>query len=407
MASGTCVFLRSRRSRGMVYLDNNATTRIHPDVLDAMMPYLTDAYANPSSGYGLSRQVKKAVDHAREQVAGLLGAHPEEIIFTSGGTEADNTAIASCTACLPDRKHLVGSTVEHPAVRQFYEMLQRENGYRTTYVPVDADGMLDEDALDAAVVPGETALVSLMWANNETGVLFPIPELVAQLEGKGVFVHTDAVQAVGKTPINVREAGVHFLALSAHKFHGPKGVGALYASSKVRLKPRVIGGAQEQKRRGGTENVASIIGLGKAAELMQSKLANHDHLKLGDMRDAFEKSLQERLGGVMINGHPNHRLTNTANLAFEGIDAAALLILLDEAGICASAGSACHTGAVHMSPVLEAMGFDRERANGTLRLSLSGLTTHEELERAVEGIVQGVEKLRALRSGPQVTVHSS
>ncbi len=383
----------------MIYLDNNATTPLHPAVVEAMMPFLTEHFANPSSGYGASRPVKRAVDQAREQMASLLGADPGEIIFTSGGTEADSTAIASAVACLPQRKHLVASTVEHPAVQQFFEMLEKEHGYQISTVPVDSRGELDLDRLEETVDPEQTALVSLMWANNETGVLFPIPEISERLTRKGVFFHTDAVQAVGKTPINVKETGVHFLALSGHKFHGPKGVGALYASSKVRLKPRIIGGAQESSRRGGTENVASIVGLGKAAELMQQKLEDGGHLTLRRERDDFEAKLVQRLGGVHINGHPEHRLTNTANLAFEGIEAQALLILLDELDICASAGSACHTGALHASPVLSAMGLSRERALGTVRFSLSAFTTRDELDRAVGAINRSVEKLRRLRPG--------
>lgn len=391
----------------MIYLDNNSTTRLHPEVLEAMMPFLTDAYANPSSGYRASREVKRAVDRAREQVADLLGAETNEIIFTSGGTEADNTAIASAVACLPERKHVVTSAVEHPAVLQFLEMLEKEHGYAVTLLPVDGEGLPDLDQVEEAIRPGETALVSLMWANNETGVLFPIPEIAARLADKGVFFHTDAVQAVGKTPIDVKEAGVHFLALSGHKFHGPKGVGALYASSRVRLKPRFIGGAQEGNRRGGTENVAGIVGLGKAAELMTAKLANNGHLKIREERDYFESTLQKRLSGVRINGHPEHRLTNTANLAFDDMDAAALLIMLDETEICASAGSACHTGSLHPSSILTAMGFDRERALGTVRFSLSSFTTREELDEAIDVIVRSVEKLRQVRPSRTVVETSS
>ena len=390
----------------MIYLDNNATTQLHPEALEAMMPFLTDAYANPSSGYASSRRVKKAVDLARDQVASLLGAHPEEIIFTSGGTEADNTAIASATACLPQKKHLVASTPEHPAVIQFFEMLEQEKGHSFSLVPVDGEGQLDLDQLDAMIKPNETALVSLMWANNETGVIYPIAEIAERLAHKGVFFHTDAVQAVGKTPINVHDAGVHFLALSGHKFHGPKGVGALYASSNVRLKPRFIGGAQELGRRGGTENVAGIVGLRKAAELMKTKLATKGHEKVRIERDYFEASLTARLPGVRVNGHPENRLTNTANVAFDGIESAALLIMLDQEEICASAGSACHTGALHSSPVLAAMGFDRERALGTARFSLSSFTTREELDQAIKIIASSVEKLRSMRSGSGVSVSS-
>ncbi len=390
----------------MIYLDNNATTQIHPEVVEAMMPFLTDYYANPSSGYGFSRRCKKAVDRAREQVAALIGASPDEIIFTSGGTEADNTAIASSVACSPERKHLVTSTVEHPAVLQFFDRLEEEQGYTTTQVSVNELGELDLDQLDAAIDAEKTALVSLMWANNETGVLFPIAEASKRAASRGVYFHTDAVQAVGKTSINVKETHIHFLALSAHKFHGPKGVGALYANANVRLKPRFIGGGQEGKRRGGTENVAGIVGLGKAADLMRQKLENNGQAQIKEERDYFEQQLGKRLSGFHVNGHPEHRLTNTANVAFDGIEAQALLILLDEEGICASAGSACHTGALHASPILSAMGLSRERALSTIRFSLSSFTTREDLDRALTVIIESVEKLRRLRPSGVVAVSS-
>ena len=390
----------------LLYLDNNATTRLHPEALEAMMPYLTDHYANPSSGYGFSRRVKKAVDTAREQVAALLGAQPDEIIFTSGGTEADNTAIASSTTQLPDRKRLVMSDVEHPAVVEFFGRLQSESGYDTTTLPVDGMGQIDLDQLDAAIHPDKTALVSLMWANNETGVLFPILEAAERVAAKGVFFHTDAVQAVGKTPINVKDTGIHFLALSGHKFHGPKGVGALYANSKVRLRPRFVGGGQEANRRGGTENVASIVGLGKAAEIMRLKLESGGHDKIGKLRDAFEKGLSERLEGVRVNGHPEKRLTNTANLAFDGLEAQGLLIMLDEKQVCASAGSACHAGSLNPSHILSAMGFSRERALGTVRFSLSSFTTQDEIDFAIETIVRSVQKLRKIRPAAEVVTAS-
>ncbi len=390
----------------MVYLDNNATTRLHPEVLEAMLPYLTEYYANPSSGYGFSRKVKKAVDTAREQVAALLGARVEEIIFTSGGTEADNTAIASSLACLPDRKHLIMSEVEHPAVEQFYQMLETEQSCTTTRLPVNHLGQIDLDQLENAIQPNQTALVSLMWANNETGVVFPIAEAASRSAAKGVFFHTDAVNAIGKTPINVKDTDIHFLALSAHKFHGPKGVGALYANSKVRLKPRVIGGSQESNRRGGTENVAGIVGLGKAADLMRQKLENGGHLKVGQLRDQLETQLKHRLTGVHTNGDPKNRLSNTLSVAIDGIEAAGLLIMLDEQDVCASAGSACHTGSLHPSAILSAMGYSRERALGTLRLSLSSFTTEAELTRAIDLIVESVEKLRAMRTAGSVVVSS-
>ena len=388
----------------MIYLDNNATTRPHTEVVEAMLPYLTEYYANPSSGYSFSRKVKQAVDEAREQVATLLGAQVEEIIFTSGGTEADNTAIASSLACLPDRKHLIMSNVEHPAVEQFYQKLEAEQGCTLTRLPVDHLGQIDLDQLDTALQPNQTALVSLMWANNETGVIFPIQEAAARASAQGVFFHTDAVNAIGKVPINVKDTDIHFLALSAHKFHGPKGVGALYASSKVRLQPRVIGGAQESNRRGGTENVASIVGLGKAADLMRQKLENGGHHKVGQLRDQFETQLKQRLTGVHTNGDPKNRLSNTLSIAFDGIEAAGLLVMLDEHDICASAGSACHTGSLHPSAILTALGHSREQALGTLRLSLSSFTTREEIDRATETIVDSVQKLRAMRAAGPVVV---
>ncbi|HUF63718.1 MAG TPA: aminotransferase class V-fold PLP-dependent enzyme [Verrucomicrobiales bacterium] len=401
----------SRRRRLLpmspLYLDNNATTQILPEVLEAMMPFLTGYYANASSGYRFARTPRRAVDTAREQVAALLGADPTEIVFTSGGTEADNTALASAALARPGRRGIVHSSVEHPAVESFSKHLTEHHGCSRTIIPVSHEGVLDLDQLDAALDPAHTAVLSLMWANNETGVLLPVPEAARFAASRGVYFHTDAVQAIGKTPVSVRDSGIHFLALSAHKFHGPKGAGALYASSQVRLRPRITGGAQENGRRGGTENVPGIVGLGKAAELARLRLEAGESQRLRNLRDRFEGQLMRELDGVAVNGHPGLRLPNTANLAFSGVDAAALLMVLDDAGICASGGSACHTGSVHPSPVLTAMGISTERALSSVRFSLSCLTTESEIDQASIAVVKAVSRLRSLRDQSSPVIRAS
>ncbi len=390
-----------------LYLDNNATTQILPEVLEAMMPFLTEHYANASSGYRFARPPRRAVDAAREQVAALLGADPSEIIFTSGGTEADNTALASAALARPGRRGIVHSNVEHPAVDSFSKHLTENYGCSRTIIPVLPDGTLDLDKLHAALDPAHTAVLSLMWANNETGVFFPIPEAARLAASRGVYLHTDAVQAIGKAPVSVRDSGIHFLALSAHKFHGPKGAGALYASSQVRLRPHITGGAQENGRRGGTENVPGIVGLGKAAELARLRLESVEPQRLRSLRDRFENRLISALDGVAVNGHLELRLPNTSNLVFPGVDAPALLMLLDDAGICASGGSACHTGSVHPSPVLTAMGFSTERALSSVRFSLSCLTTEAEMDRAADAVVKAVTRLRGLRDQSSPVIRAS
>ena len=377
-----------------IYLDNNATTSIYPEVLEAMMPFLTDQFYNASSGYRAARPVRKAVEHAREQVAQLLGAEPDEIIFTSGGTEADNTGLGSCLACLPDRRQVVTSVVEHPAVDAFFESRPNLDVTRT---PVDSDGCLDLDAFAAVLDPDRTAVASLMWANNETGVVFPVVEAAEIAAEKGVFFHTDAVQAIAKTSVKVGDTGIRFLALSGHKMHAPKGIGVLFVSRNARLIPRSVGGAQEKERRGGTENVPGIVGLGMAAELFEKKLCAGDLDRTRALRDKFEDTLGNRLEGVNVNGHKTNRLPNTSNISFDDTEAAGLLIMLDQAGVCASGGSACHTGSLDPSPVLTAMGIDRARAAASIRFSLSSLTTVDEMDRAADAVIAAVEKFRRLR----------
>jgi cysteine desulfurase len=376
----------------MIYLDNNATTAVDPEVLDAMLPYLKEQYGNPSSAYSFGKKVARAIEQAREQVAALLHCEPAEIIFTSCGTESDNTAIQSALLIDRDRKHLVTSKVEHSAILKQAETLARR-GYEITWLDVDENGLLDLAALEQAIRP-DTAIVSLMWANNETGVLFPIQEIAAICQRKQTIFHTDAVQAVGKMPIDLRPGAIQFLSLSGHKLHAPKGVGVLYANRRTRFNPFLIGGSQEQKRRGGTENTASIVALGKAAELATEHLSE-ETTRVKNLRDRFEDEVTSRISGVQINGDQQYRLPNTANIAIEGADSEGLLILLDQKGVCCSAGSACTAGSLEPSHVLKAMGFSTDRARGSLRFSFGRFNTEEEVSAAAGILVTAVEKVRA------------
>ncbi|MGK0188021.1 MAG: cysteine desulfurase [Verrucomicrobiales bacterium] len=386
----------------MIYLDNNATTPVDPEAVEAMLPFLRESFGNPSSGYSIGREAKKAVKTAREQVAALIGADADEIIFSSCGTEADNTAIESAIRAYPDRKHLVIAATEHDAVINYCAELKQSRGYEVTLLGVDAGGLIDLDQLDAAIRPGATALVSLMWGNNETGVLQDIAEAAALAENKGVLFHTDAVQATGKVPIEVSQIPVHYLAISGHKLHAPKGVGVLYVKKNVRFQPLLIGGGQEGKRRAGTENVPYLVGLGVAADRARQHLdAAEDHVR--QLRDRFEVEIRRRIEGVHINGDPVRRTPNTANIRIEGVDAAGAIILLDQKGICCSAGSACTTGALHPSHVLTAMGIPAHHARECLRISFSRFNTAAELDTALDAIESIVVKLRSLRSGGMVS----
>jgi cysteine desulfurase len=380
----------------MIYLDNNATTAIDPQVLDAMLPYLKEQYGNPSSAYSFGKKVARALEHAREQVAALLHCDPAEIVFTSCGTESDNTAVQSTLWIDRDRKHIITSKVEHSAILRQAEALARR-GYEISWIEVDERGLPDLAALEEAIRP-DTAIVSLMWANNETGVLFPIEEIAAICQRKQTIFHTDAVQAVGKVPIDLGAGNIQFLALSGHKLHAPKGVGALYVNRRTRFNPFLIGGSQEEKRRGGTENTASIIALGKAAELALEHLTE-ENTRVRDLRDRFEQEVIKRISGVHINGDTEHRLPNTANIAIEGADSEALLMLLDQKGVCCSAGSACTAGSLEPSHVLKAMGFSTERARASLRFSFGRFNTEQEVSSVVSILATAVEKVRSANRG--------
>ena len=380
----------------MIYLDNNATTQVDPAVLEAMLPYLRDQYGNPSSAYSFGKRAADAVSKAREQVAALLKCDPSEIVFTSCGTESDNSAIQSALLLDPDRKHLVTSKVEHSAIIRHGETLARR-GYEVTWLDVDSDGLIDLDALRHAIRE-DTAIVSLMWANNETGVLFPIAEAAEICRSKGTLFHTDAVQAVGKIDIALDSLPINLLSLSGHKLHAPKGVAALYVNRKTRFHAYLIGGGQENKRRGGTENTASIVGLGKAAELAEAAM-EEENTRVRELRDQFEQGLLKSVPSIQVNGHRARRLPNTSNLAIEGVDSEGMLLLLDQRGICCSAGSACTAGSLEPSHVLKAMGYSTDRARGSLRFSFSRFNTESEVAQALEIIPRAVDKLRSMNRG--------
>jgi len=374
-----------------IYLDNNATTPLDPAVIEEMMPFLTKCYGNPSSGYAFAAKARKAVDLARERLAALLGCEPSEIVFTSGGTESNNAVIHSALQFARLGKHVITSAVEHSAVLRPCQDLEKRGG-AVTFLGVDQDGNLDLAKFEAAIRP-ETALVSTMWANNETGVLFPVEKIAEICRRKGVLFHTDAVQAVGKIPMRLRDTAINLLSLSAHKLHGPKGIGALYVNRQTRFSPLIAGGSQENGRRGGTENVAGIVGLGKAAELACSYLAE-ENCNIRSIRDHFEKSVLEAVSGASVNGTGAARIPNTSSLSFEGIESSSALILLDRHGICCSAGSACRTGSQEASHVLRAMNPKGDGARRSLRFSFSRFNTEDEIHRAIETVPKVIEKLR-------------
>jgi len=373
-----------------IYLDNNATTRIAPEVFDAMEPWLRGGYGNPSSSYSLGRQASAALDTARSQVAALAGCQPAEILFTSCGTESINTAIHSALALDPDKRHIVTSAVEHSATIKLCEFLARR-GYEITWLPVDPAGRLDTAQLEKSIRP-DTAAVSLLWANNETGVLFPIGEIAEIARGKKTCLHIDAVQAFGKIPLSLEPLGIHFMSFSGHKIYAPKGVGALYASRRMRFTP-LLRGSQEDGRRGGTQNVASIVAFGKAAELADPQTTAPATAAL---RDRLESSILSAVPGSSVNGDTSNRLPNTTNISFEGIQSENALVMLDERGICCSAGSACTSGSVHASHVLKAMGLPEGLARASLRFSIGRHTTPAEIESASATIAATILKLRTL-----------
>lgn len=377
-----------------IYLDNNATTQVDPAVLSEMMPFLTDSYGNPSSACAFGTRVARAIAQARECVAGLLRCDPNEIVFTSGGTESNNTAFHSALRMDPDRQHIVTTRVEHSAVTKQCESLAKR-GHEITWLGVDELGRIDLEELQRALRP-DTAIVSIIWANNETGVLFPVQEIARIVHANKTLFHTDAVQAVGKIPIDLGAgAPIDFLSLSGHKFHAPKGVGALYVSRRIRFNPMIIGGGQERNRRAGTENAASIVAFGKACELA-GEWMEHENSVVRALRDEFENGVLDQIPGTRINGDPGQRLPNTSNIAFEGVEAEALLMLLDKHQVCCSAGSACTTGSPHPSHVLRAMGFDTRHARSSLRFSFSRFNTRDEVGRALQILAQAVSRLREI-----------
>jgi cysteine desulfurase len=377
----------------VVYLDNNATTRVAPEVFEAMVPFLTEYYGNPSSAYSFGKRVEGHLKEAREKVAALLGATAKEIIFTSCGTESDNAAIWSALQTT-GKKHIVTTQVEHSAIMNQTDWLEK-NGYGVTRLPVAADGTLAISDVEKAI-RDDTAIVSIMWANNETGVLFPVEEIASLCKKKGVLFHTDAVQTPGKIDLRgVAGSDVDFLSLSGHKLHAPKGVGVLYVKRRTRILPYVIGGGQERGKRGGTENVASIIGLGRASELAFSRLAD-EQTRVRALRDRFEDSLLEKLPHLYINGKRDQRLPNTSNIAFDFVEAEAILMKLDFNGICASSGSACTTGSLDPSHVLSAMGLTPARARSCVRFSFSHYNSDADIDYALQIIPTMIEGLRAM-----------
>jgi len=376
----------------MIYLDNAATTQTDPEVVEAMMPFLREHYANPSASYAAARHVRKALHTAREQVAARLGAQADEIVFTSCGTESINTALASVRALWPEKTDLIITSTEHAATLEAASRWKAQVG-RVLTASVTADGVVDLDSLRELLGSGCVALVSIMWANNETGVIAPMREIVELSHAAGALVHTDAVQAVGKLPIDLRDIPADFCSLSGHKLHAPKGIGALYVSQRVRFAPLLVGGGQEGGRRSGTENVAGIVALGKAVELSAEIMSSA-------LRDQFEHQILSAWPGAIIHSQNAPRVPSISSICFPGLDAAGMLILLDQQNLACSAGSACHTGALHSSHVLEAMGFDAAHAASTLRFSFSRFTTSEEMARAVQIVTACATKFSNLTANP-------
>jgi cysteine desulfurase len=376
-----------------VYLDNNATTKVDEAVFEEMRPYFCELYGNPSSMHFFGGQVQTKVDEARNRVAALLGALPEEIIFTACGTESDNTAIRSALEVFPEKRHIITTRVEHPAVLTMCRNLSKR-GYRVTELNVDGEGRLDLDELKKAV-DDDTVLVSIMYANNETGVVFPIEEIGAIVKEKGALFHTDAVQAVGKIPLDMARSTIDMLSLSGHKLHAPKGIGILYLRKGVPFRPFLVGGHQEKNRRSGTENTASIIALGKACELA-GKYMEDENTRVKSMRDRLEKELLALIPNGRINGGKAERLPNTLSIALEFVEGEAILLLLSEHGICASSGSACTSGSLEPSHVLRAMGVPFTCAHGSIRFSLSRFTTDVEIDLVIRELPPIIRHLREM-----------
>ncbi|MBT8339236.1 MAG: cysteine desulfurase NifS [Desulfatitalea sp.] len=376
-----------------IYLDNNATTQVAPEVVEEMLPYYSTFYGNPSSMHTFGGNVGKKIREARAKLAELIGAQPEEIVFTSCGTESDSTAIWAALRANPDKRHVLTSHVEHPAVKNLAEYLGR-NGYRVTFVPVDNQGRLDLDHLYSHL-SDDTAIVSLMWANNETGVVFPVEEVAKRVHKRGIVFHTDAVQIVGKLPINMADNTIDMLSLSGHKLHAPKGIGALYIRKGTKFAPFLMGGHQENGRRGGTENVAAIVGLGKAAELAVARM-DDENTRVKALRDKLETSLLSAIPNSMVNGDVASRLPNTTSIAFEFVEGESILLMLDEYNICASSGSACTSGSLEPSHVLRAMQVPFTAAHGSIRFSLSVYNAEDEVNQVIERLPPIIDRLRKM-----------
>jgi cysteine desulfurase len=376
-----------------IYLDNNATTRVAPEVIEAMLPYFGERYGNPSSMHAFGGDVAAELRKARAGLADLLGAKPDEIVFTSCGTESDSTAIWSALRSRPERRHLITSRVEHPAVKNLAEWLA-QNGYRVTFVPVDAQGRLDMDYFRKHLGE-ETAIASIMWANNETGVMFPVEELAALCDEHGVLFHTDAVQAVGKVPIDLGHSRIHMLSLSGHKLHGPKGIGALYVRERTPFAPFLRGGHQEHGRRAGTENTAGIVGLGRAARFVAAHM-EEENTRVRALRDRLEDELLKRVPDAYVNGERENRLPNTTSIGFDAVEGEAILLMMDRYGICASSGSACTSGSLEPSHVLRAMNVPFTRAHGSIRFSLSVFNTDADVDLVLEKLPPIIDRLRQM-----------
>ncbi len=377
-----------------IYLDHNSTTPLHPEVLEAILPYYKEAFGNPSTIYSFGQETRKATDEAREKVANLIGASPEEIIFTSGGTEADNLALKGVAAALEKKgKHIVASSIEHHAVLSTLKYLEKR-GYKVSFLPVDEHGWLDPGEVEEAIT-SQTVLISVMHANNEVGTIEPISEIGEIAQKAGIYLHTDAVQTIGKIKVNVDDLKVDLLSLSAHKFYGPKGVGALYVRKGTRIYPLLHGGYQERRRRAGTENVAGIVGLGKAAEIAPKEMVQQSRRE-SNLRDRLEKMIRENINHCQLNGHPTQRLPNTLNISFEFIEGESLILNLDLKGIAASTGSACTSGSLEPSHVLMAMGVAPEIAQGSIRFSLGRDNRKEDIDYTVENLVEIVTRLREM-----------
>ena len=377
-----------------IYLDNNATTMVDTEIVDVMLPFFSEQFGNPSSLHSFGNKVGIAIKKARKQIQKLLGAaHDSEIVFTSCGTESDSTAILSALKALPERKEIITTVVEHPAILNLCEYLEKD-GYKVHYLQVDSKGNLDLDEY-AKVLSDKVAIVSVMWANNETGTIFPVEKMAEMANAAGVMFHTDAVQAVGKIPIDLQNTKIDMLSVSGHKLHAPKGIGVLFLRRNTRFRPLLRGGHQERGRRAGTENTASIVALGKAAEMAMQHM-EFENTQVKAMRDRLEEGILAAVPNAFVTGDPDNRLPNTANIAFEYIEGEGILLLLNKMGIAASSGSACTSGSLDPSHVMKAMGIPYTAAHGTVRFSFSRYNTMEEVERVIEAVPPIMEKLRKL-----------